>query len=430
MATGSRPRPDGSRPKTPITASNPMNPKTAPAPKTRPAPMTLLITNDFPPRLGGIESFNRQLCRLLDDRVVVLTGDGDGGPDDRDLTGDFDFPVHRRPTKVLLPTPQTAARAAELMRRYGADRVLISAAAPLGLLAERLRAEAHRIVAVSHGHEVWWARAPGTRRTLRRIGAATDHLTWVSEFTRDAIAPALEPIDRARMRRLSPPVDPAVFAPTPPPAAAAKVVVSAGRFVAQKGFDTLLESWRLVLADHPEATLLIAGDGPQAAALMRRRNRLGLADRVRFLGPRPHPRMPELFALGSVFALPVRTRLAGLNPEGFGLVFAEAAASGLAVVAGDSGGAGETLVPGRTGLLIEPDDPRGLAAALSGLLADPDRAAAMGRAGREHVLARFSGERARAMVRSLLDLGEPETGSGTEPCNEDPDDPSRSAPPR
>lgn len=411
MATGSRPHPESHRPTHPATPA---------------APMTLLITNDFPPRLGGIESFNRELCRLLDDRVVVLTGDGEGGPDDRDRTGTFDFPVHRRPTKVLLPTPRTAARAAELMRRYGADRVLISAAAPLGLLAEQLRDRAHRIVAVSHGHEVWWARAPGTRRALRRIGAATDHLTWVSEFTRDAIAPALERVDRARMRRLSPPVDPGFFTPAQESPGRADVVVSAGRFVAQKGFDTLLAAWPLVLAEHPGATLLIVGDGPQAGALKRQRNRAGPAERVRFLGPRPHRQMPELLALAPIFALPVRTRLAGLNPEGFGLVFAEAAAGGLAVVAGDSGGAAETLVPGTTGLLVAPDDPRALAAALSGLLADPDRAAAMGRAGREHVLARFSGDRTRTMVRSLLDLGEP----GSEPGAADSDDPSWSAPPR
>lgn len=405
----------------------------APRADPSPAPMTLLVTNDFPPRIGGIESFNRHLCRLLDDRVVVLTGDGDGGPDDRDVTGTFDFPVHRRPTRVLLPTADTATRAAELMRRYGCTRVLISAAAPLGLIAGRLReAGAHRIVAISHGHEVWWAGTPGSRGALRRIGATTDHLTWVSEFTRDAIAPALEPADRARMRRLSPPVDTDTFAPVgvdPAVAAArAKVVIGAGRLVAQKGFDTLLDAWQLVLRDHRDATLLIAGDGPQAAALRRRRDRLGLGERVRFLGPRAHRQMPELFALGSIFALPVRTRLGGLNPEGFGLVFAEAAACGLAVVAGDSGGAGETLTPGRTGLLVGSGDHRELAAALAGLLADPGRVAAMGRAGREHVEANFGADRARTMVRSLLDLGEPDTGPV--PRGPRTDDPSWRSPSR
>ena len=132
------------------------------------------MTNDFPPRIGGIESFVHDLCRLLDDDVVVLTSGPDGA-----AAADLGRPHPVvRTGSVLLPTPAAARRAVRLLHRSGATRVLFGAAAPLGLLAPTLRrAGATRVVALTHGHEVWWARVPGSRSLLRRIGDACDHLT-------------------------------------------------------------------------------------------------------------------------------------------------------------------------------------------------------------------------------------------------------------
>ena len=171
---------------------------------------TLIISNDFPPRIGGIESFVSDLCGLLDNDVVVYAS-GPAGAEQTD--GGRGYPVVRDGS-LLLPTPRVAARAAELLHRYRATRVVFGAAAPLGLLAPGLRtAGADRLIGLTHGHEIWWATVPGARRLLRRIGDGCDHLTAVSAFTQDRIAAALSPAARHRMLRLPPPVDVGLFRP-------------------------------------------------------------------------------------------------------------------------------------------------------------------------------------------------------------------------
>src|SRR3954449_541806 len=172
----------------------------------------LVVTNDFPTRRGGIESFVLALCEQMPpDEVVVYTASMPGG---LEYDATLPFPVYRDLATTLLPTPAVARRTAEVLRRHGCDRVLFGASAPLGLLAPRLRrAGARRIVALTHGHEVWWAQAPMTRRLLRRIGDSVDVMTYVSQWCRDRIAPALSPPARTRMERLSPGVDTDRFHP-------------------------------------------------------------------------------------------------------------------------------------------------------------------------------------------------------------------------
>ena len=371
-------------------------------------PRTLVVTNDFPPRIGGIESFVADLCTLLEDDVVVLTS---GPPGAAATDAGRPYPVVRR-GGLLLPSPAVAREAAELLRRSGADRVLFGAAAPLGLLAPALRrAGARHVVALTHGHEVWWSRVPGARTALRRVGDACDHLTTISDFTTAAVGAALSPAARARLLRLPPPVDLARFAPAPGPALrpAAPRCVAVGRFVRQKGFDTLLRAWRDVLAgwpgDQARPELVLVGDGPQRPALEALVSGLGLAGTVRLTGAVPREQVLAELRAARVFALPVRSRWGGLYAEGLGLAAVEAAACGLAVVVGRSGGAPETVVEGRTGAVVDPDDPGALAAVLLPLLQDPDRAAALGAAGREHVAARFGADAARATLRAALALG-------------------------
>ena len=312
---------------------------------------TLFVTNDFPPRRGGIETFVLSLAeRLPPDQVVVYTAEMAG---DGEYDAGVAFPVYRDPAGTLLPTPAVARRVAEVMRRHDCDRVVFGASAPLGLLAPRLRrAGARRMVALTHGHEVWWARVPVARRLLRRIGDSVDVMTYVSEWCRDRIAPALSPDAAARMRRLSPGVDTDRFYPgcggvevrrRLGVAHDAPVVVCTARMVKRKGQDTLVKAWPLVLAQLPEARLLLVGDGPNRRAVERLAHRLGVGDTVTFTGSVPWEEVPAYTDAGDVFAMPCRTRRFGLEAEAFGIVFLEAAACGLPVLVGRSGGAPESV---------------------------------------------------------------------------------------
>lgn len=362
-------------------------------------PTTLVITNDFPPGIGGIESFVREICRLLGDVVVLTRSHPNSAGIDRLLP----FPVHRQGS-ILLPTPDTADAAERLLRHHRASRVVFGAAAPLGLLAPRLRrAGATRQLAISHGHETWWARLPGTRLALRRIGDHVEAVSYISSFTRAAIAPALSPAAQSAMVRLVPPVDTDRF--TPGPAPERPTVVAAGRMIRQKGFHTLLTAWESILRTW-EGTLpelVLIGDGPERDRLAARAKRLP-ASSVRFTGAVPHAAIPALLARAQVFALPVRTRLGGLNPEGLGLVFAEAGSCGLAVLAGASGGTADIVIAGESGLLLDPRDPGAWARELAVLLADPACARRMGARGRAHVIDQFSPTHTAEVLKQVLDL--------------------------
>jgi phosphatidylinositol alpha-1,6-mannosyltransferase len=369
-------------------------------------PSTLIITNDFPPWVGGIESFVSEICELLDhDVVVYASGSTDAAVSDRVRP----FPVIRD-GPLLLPTPKVAARAAALLRAVGATRVIFGAAAPLGLLAPSLRrAGARRIVGLTHGHEVWWARLPVTRRLLRRIGDSCDHLTAISGYTACRIASALSPWARRRLLRLAPPVDTERF--RPPQAAAIRSAargIAVGRLIPQKGVSTLLRAWRMVI-DRTVGTagpreLIVVGDGPQRAWLERHIHQLELSECARIIGAVPRAQVIAELQQANVFALPVRTQWAGLNPEGLGLAALEAAACGLPVIVGNSGGAPETVRDGDTGFVVPSDDHQLLAERLSLLLDNPALAQQMGSRGRRYVSANFSMESVQARLREALDL--------------------------
>lgn len=360
---------------------------------------TLVISNDFPPRIGGIESFVRQVCGFLDDDVVVLTRT----ERDQSSTSRYDsalpFPVYRM-RGPLLPTSAVAHRAVQLMVANDATNVVFGAAAPLGLLAADLRrGGAHKILALSHGHEVWWSRVPGARVMLRRIGHDVDALGVISGFTGERIASALAPTDRSKLVRIPPPVDMEAF--TPPSSRPPRTVLAASRFVRQKGLDRLLDAWPLVTAAVPDARLVIVGEGPRLKSL--RRRAAGLSG-VELRPPVSHDQMPELLSSATVFVSPVRTRFGGLYAEGLGLVACEAAASGLPVVVGNSGGAPETIVDQVSGSVVDVDDPVALAAELKRWLSNPLQAKAAGIAGRGHVAELVGADQVRHKIRSVLGL--------------------------
>ncbi|MFC9692505.1 glycosyltransferase family 4 protein [Kribbella sp. NPDC056951] len=362
----------------------------------------LVVTNDFPPRQGGIETFVRSLCDELPDLVVYTSSE----PGDAQYDATLPFPVIRDRTSMLLPTPRVTRRAVELMSQYGANRVVFGAAAPLGLMGPSLRrAGAHRIVAISHGHETWWATVPGTRQALRRIADAADTLTTVSSWCAEQIAPALSPDAVRRMRRLTPGVDTTRFfpgcggGPKDGP-----LVVCVSRLVARKGQDTLIRAWPGVLAAVPSARLLLVGGGPDRARLEQLAAATGVRDEVVFTGPVPWSDIPPYLDAADVFAMPTRTRRFGFEPEALGIVTLEASATGKPVVIGDSGGTADTVRHGETGYLVDPYNPVAVGVRIVELLEDPAKAQRMGAAGRRWVEEEWSWQRSGATLRELLDI--------------------------
>jgi phosphatidylinositol alpha-1,6-mannosyltransferase len=369
---------------------------------------TLVVTNDFPPRQGGIQTFVAALLeRRPSDSLVVLASNHPGSAaHDAGLP----YPVVRRPTGMLLPTPATARAAADLARRHACDTAFFGAAAPLGLLAPALRdAGVGHQVGATHGHETGWVAVPGARALMRRIAAGLDVVTYISEYTRARLAPALG--DRTRLARLSPGVDVERFTPGADGAAVrerhgigeAPLVVCVSRLVARKGQDVLVAAWPRVLARHPDARLLLVGGGPLEPALRREIAARGLEASVTLAGPAPTAELPAHYAAGDVFAMPCRTRRLGLDVEGLGMVFLEAAACGRPVVAGTSGGAPEAVLDGRTGSVVDPRSPEAVADAVSALLDDPARARAMGAAGRAWVEQQWSWTTISRTFAALLD---------------------------
>jgi phosphatidylinositol alpha-1,6-mannosyltransferase len=256
---------------------------------------------------------------------------------------------------------------------------------------------------------------PGSRQVMQRIASGLDVLTYISDYTRSRLAPALD--GRTRLAQLSPGVDVDRFTPEAEGAAVrarhglgrAPVVVCVSRLVARKGQDVLVAGWSRVLARHPGARLLLVGGGPLEASLRRAVARRGLADSVSFTGPVPPGELPQHYAAGDVFAMPCRTRRAGLDVEGLGMVFLEAAACARPVVAGTSGGAPEAVRDGVTGRVVDPRSPSAVADAIADLLDDPVRARAMGVAGRDWVEERWSWTRIAATLAGILD---PDESSG------------------
>jgi phosphatidylinositol alpha-1,6-mannosyltransferase len=366
---------------------------------------TLIVTNDFPPRQGGIQSFVHALAARLPEVIVYAPA----------WTGaaEFDarqpFPVIRHPTSLMLPVPSVSRRATAIAREHGCDSVLFGAAAPLGLITPALRrAGVTRAVALTHGHEAGWAALPGARGLLRRIGDEVDVMTYLGEYFRVRLARALSAEAASRMVRLAPGVDVTFFRPGAGGQAVRErlgladrpVVVCVSRLVPRKGQDTLIKAWPEVRAKVSDAVLLLVGDGPYAPALKRLASRLGAGGDVVFTGPVPWPELPGYYDAANVFAMPCRTRRAGLDVEGLGIVYLEASATGVPVIGGDSGGAPDAILDGESGYVVS--DVPGVAARVIELLKDPARAKAMGEKGLAWIDREWREELPAARLAALL----------------------------
>ena len=374
---------------------------------------TLCITNDFGPRAGGIETFVIGLIeRMPFGSVTVYTSaQGDTNEYDRRWMEQFGVEVIRDSSTILLPTPRVAKAVSEVLKDRGITRVFFGAAAPLGLLAHRLRkAGATRIVALTHGHEVWWAKVWPFSWAIRRIGSGVDVLTYLGNFTKQAISRSLNARAQGAMTRIAPGIDTNHFAPASDAGVLKeelelnekRIIVSVGRLVHRKGQDTLVEALPRIVEKHPDAHLLFVGVGPHLEYIHKRAVQLNVLTHISFVGRVHYEELPRFISIGEIFAMPSRSRLAGLEVEGLGIVYLEASACGLPVVGGISGGAPDALLEGETGFAVDGLNPAAVAEKIIYLLDNPEIASAMGVRGRQWIVDEWEWRNWSARFNQLL----------------------------
>jgi phosphatidylinositol alpha-1,6-mannosyltransferase len=364
----------------------------------------LLVTNDFPPKIGGIQSYLHELWRRLpvaDATVFTTHYDGDAAWD-----AEQPFRVVRARERQFFPTRSLATRIDALAREIDASVILLDPWLPLGQLGPRLTSAPY--VVVVHGAEVTVpGRLPGSRQLGRRVLRGAAGVVAAGHYPARQAEQAAG--DSLRGIVVPPGVDVDRFIPLADAdrRAARKelgldpdrpLVLGVSRLVPRKGFDVLIDA----VAGLPDVQLAIAGAGRDRARLERRAQTRGIADRVRFLGRVPDDdSFPQLYACADVFAMPCRERWGGLEAEGFGIVFLEAAAAGVPAIAGRSGGSHEAVVDGETGFVVDARvlDVRG---ALAALLADDDLRRRMGAAARARAVMEFSYETLAARLAPIV----------------------------
>jgi phosphatidylinositol alpha-1,6-mannosyltransferase len=357
----------------------------------------LLVTNDFPPKQGGIQSYLWELWRRLPPgEATVLTA---RWPDSGSFDAAQPFRIDRCQERVLLPTPSLARRIRALAAEVGASLVILDPALPLGLLGPHL---GYPYAVVVHGAEVTVpGRLPGTRTLLGSVLRGAVGVIAAGAYPANEAAHAAGGEQRLPPMVVVPPgVDTDRFRvltdiergrirsgfglPERGP-----LVVSVSRLVPRKGMDTLVDAVARLARTRPDLTLAIAGGGRQQGRLASQVATRGAP--VRLLGRLPDEQLPGLYGAADVFAMLCRDRWGGLEQEGFGIVFLEAAACGVAQVAGDSGGAADAVLDGRTGIVVHrPADVGAAVSALGRLLDDPGLRCAQGRAARARAEADFT----------------------------------------
>jgi phosphatidylinositol alpha-1,6-mannosyltransferase len=370
----------------------------------------LMVSSSFLPGQGGIESYLAELCDSLAPRLAVLAA---GERDGKKLPDNLGYPTHPFDGRLLVPGPKALKAIHEAARSEGTDKVLFGTPWPLVLLAPRL--ENLRYAVIVHGAEmIVPAAVPLVKRHLGRALSGADLLLPVSEYTGRAIERSLENagLPVPPMTTLRAEVDTNRFHPSAANAdirtrygigAGAKVILCFGRLVPRKGVDRLIRALSTIRRAVPEATVVVAGTGPEEKKL----RALGapLGDAVVFTGRVPDEDAPGLYATADVFALPVVDRWRGLEIEGLGVVLLEAAACEVPCVTGTSGGTPEAVLDGQTGYVIDATDEAVLAGRITHLLLNPGQATLMGKAGREHVQQNFNGEIPGALETWLSSAG-------------------------
>ena len=362
----------------------------------------LFVTNDFGPRAGGIETFIIGLIerRPVGQTIVYTSAQPNSEQYDADWLAQYGVRVIRDRSKILLPTPRVAFHLKKIIRKEGITTAAFGSAAPLGLLSAGMkRAGVDRTVALTHGHEVWWAKVFPFNLLLRRIGSTVDVLTYLGEFTRSAISKGLTAKAQASMVKIAPGIDVEHFIPTDATVlrnslglSDKKVIVSVGRLVHRKGQDRLIEAMPEILKSIPQAHLLLVGEGPYREHLQTLVKKHNLEASVTFIGRIQYKDLPTYICVGDIFAMPSRSRLMGLEVEGLGIVYLEASSCGLPVLAGDSGGAPDALVQNETGLVVNGTDDQQIAKAAIKLLTNIELSKKMGLAGRQWIIDKWRWE--------------------------------------
>jgi phosphatidyl-myo-inositol dimannoside synthase len=351
-------------------------------------PRTLLVTNDFPPRVGGIQrTLGALAAELPSDRLSVFAPEWPGA-------AEFDaaapYRVVRQPGDFVWPTPGAARAVEREIAAFEAEIVVFGDAFPLALLGPRLAERGTPYVVLGHGFDYWLSTVPVAHAVMRRMTSRASRVAACSRFIARRVRTAVP--RHVPVSVLYPGADLERFRPDLPTddlrvrhrLGDRPLVVCVSRLVYRKGQDVLIRSMRDVLRRVPDAALVIVGSGPREGSL-RRLAEAAPNRSVVFAGEVSEDDLPRYYALGDVFAMPCRSRLAGMEVEGWGNVFTEAAACGRPVVVGDSGGARETVVHGETGLLVDGRDHAGVADAVATLLEDPAYARRLGKAGRVRV---------------------------------------------
>ena len=355
----------------------------------------LLVTNDLGPRAGGIESFVLGLLeRVEPNSVVILTSkQKNSDPFDRELLKKYGAVVIRDRSKILLPTPRTTRKAIKILKEYHATTVWFGAAAPLAFMAKWLRnAGGKNIVALTHGHEVWWAKLPVFRSAIAKIARDVDTLTYLGDFTKNAMLPVIA--DSSKLVKIAPGIDVKHFSPSEIDLKLIekyklqnrRVIVSVGRLVHRKGQDKLIEAMPEIIKKYPDAVLLLVGQGPIKSMLDKLIRHHGLENHVIFIGRIQFADLPKYIQLGEIFAMPSRDRFFGLEVEGLGIVYLEASACGVPVIVGKSGGAPDAVIENKTGLTVDGTSSKEIAEAVCKLLSDTKLAKQMGDEGRKWVV--------------------------------------------
>ena len=356
---------------------------------------TLLVTNDFPPRAGGIQTFLEGFVGQLDPQqlIVYASTPPDGPEAARHYDEQQPYTVVRYPGTTMLPTPHVSRTMVDLIRAHGVKNVWFGAAAPLGLMAHAAhKAGAEKVISTTHGHEIGWSMIPGARHMLRKVFADADVVTYLTHATLRRLSPF---IGSTPIMQLHGAIDPELFAFDRQARAELRrrygigqhvpVVVCISRLVPRKGQDVLIQGWHNVVRKYPGTKLVIVGKGPYETKLRELASHSPAQQDIIFTGEVPYRELPAHYSLGDIFAMPCRTRGGGRDIEGLGIVFLEAYAAGLPVVAGDSGGAPEAVLNKETGLVVNGNSVNAVTAAIDCLLADPKRARSMGNAGRAWV---------------------------------------------
>jgi len=357
---------------------------------------TLFITNDFGPRAGGIETFVHGLIeRLPKGSVIVYTSAQPNAAEfDAKWLEDFGVEVIRDHSKILLPTPSVIKSCQKIISNRKLSKVAFGAAAPLGVMARAMRrAGAQTIVALTHGHEVWWSKVPPFTLAIRYMSRNLDAIAYLGNYTKGEISKALRKSDVSKLVQIAPGIDVEHFVPTDSSKLRAElgltnksVIISVGRLVHRKGQDKLIASLPAIKAAVPNVHLVLVGVGPRQAYLEKLAVKLRVADCVTFIGRINYAELPKYICVGDIFAMPSRSRFFGLEVEGLGIVYLEASACGLPVVGGSSGGAPDAVLVGETGVVVDGTKTLEIAEACIELLNNPELCALIGANGRAWII--------------------------------------------